>query len=184
MASDDKIEKTQKEKKRMAKQLACLTSVTFNTDLYGSTDKGAYVLSIPVNNDDDNAEAMDNEIARRMAVSYTAPKLVLNERSRGDDADEDLRIIDREDDYRQWRLNRIILLEWHDPCAFGEKTPDPSVRTYADVMREEALKREKDETLKLIAKKMKEREEGMALIFLFQSPIGTHFWRLTGLGCG
>ncbi|KAM1052855.1 hypothetical protein ACFX2J_000425 [Malus domestica] len=150
MASDDKIKKTQEERKRMAKQLASLTSVTFNTDLYGSTDKGAYVLSIPVNKDDDNAEAMDNEIARRMA----------------------------------WRLNHIILLEWHDPCAFGEKTPDLSVRTYADVMREEALKREKDETLKLITKKMKERDEGMALIFLFQSPIGTHFWRLTGLGCG
>ncbi|KAB2597462.1 splicing factor 3B subunit 1-like [Pyrus ussuriensis x Pyrus communis] len=70
--------------------------------------------------------------------------------------------------------------ERHDPCAFGEKTPDLPVRTYADVMREEALKRGKDETLKLIAKKMKKKEEAVALIFLFWSSIGTHFRRLTG----
>ncbi|TQD94193.1 hypothetical protein C1H46_020241 [Malus baccata] len=90
MASDDEIEKTQEERKRMEKQLASLTFVTFDTDLYGGTDKGACVSSIPVNDDDDNAEAMDNEIARRMAASYSAPKSVLNERPRGGDTDEDL----------------------------------------------------------------------------------------------
>ena len=43
-----------------------------------------------MNDDDDNVEAMDNEITRRMAMSYTAPKSELNKRPRGDDADEDL----------------------------------------------------------------------------------------------
>ncbi|TQE12527.1 hypothetical protein C1H46_001918 [Malus baccata] len=56
MASNDEIKKTQEKRKRMEKQLASLSSVTFDTDLYGGTNKGAYILSILVNDDDDNAE--------------------------------------------------------------------------------------------------------------------------------
>ncbi|GLJ38157.1 hypothetical protein SUGI_0776830 [Cryptomeria japonica] len=37
--------------------------------------------------------------------------------------------------------------------SVGDKTPNAAVRTYADVMCEEAMKREKEETLRLIAKK-------------------------------
>ncbi|KAF1889887.1 hypothetical protein Lal_00025217 [Lupinus albus] len=90
------------------------------------------------------------------------------------------RIYDREDEYRQRRLNKVISPERHNAFADGEKTPDPI--TYADIMRgggggggkrrnkwdmsqdnegaakkgrhdimrEETLKREKEETLKLI----------------------------------
>jgi splicing factor 3B subunit 1 len=72
------------------------------------------------------------------------------------------RIIDREDDYRKRRLNRIISPERVDPFALGDKTPDPSVRTYADIMREEAHKREKEETLRVIAKKKQEEAERRA----------------------
>lgn len=166
---DAEIAKTQEERRRMEQQLASLTSVTFDTDLYGGNDRDAYVTSIPVNEDEENLDAMDNEVARKLA-SYTAPKSLLKEMPRGgaeDDNDDALgfkkpqRIIDREDDYRKRRLNRVISPERHDAFAAGEKTPDPSVRTYADVMREEALKREKEETLKRIAKK-KEEEEAAA----------------------
>ncbi|GLJ13842.1 hypothetical protein SUGI_0221080 [Cryptomeria japonica] len=69
------------------------------------------------------------------------------------------RIIVREDDYRKRRLNRIISPDRNDAFAMGDKTPDAAVRTYADVMREEALKREKEETLRLIAKKDQEEKE-------------------------
>ncbi|KAB1212465.1 Splicing factor 3B subunit 1 [Morella rubra] len=166
---DAEIAKTQEERRRMEQQLASLTSVTFDTDLYGGNDRDAYVTSIPVNEDEENLDAMDNEVARKLA-SYTAPKSLLKEMPRGgaEDDNEDAlgfkkpqRIIDREDDYRKRRLNRVISPERHDAFAAGEKTPDPSVRTYADVMREEALKREKEETLKRIAKK-KEEEEAAA----------------------
>ena len=99
-------------------------------------------------------------------ASYTAPRSLMNDMPRGADEDEDSsgmprskKIIDREDDYRRRRLNRIISPERHDAFAAGEKTPDPSVRTYAEIMREEALKREKEETLRLIAKKKKKAEE-------------------------
>ncbi|XP_027356122.1 splicing factor 3B subunit 1 isoform X1 [Abrus precatorius] len=165
MASlDPEIAKTQEERKKMEQQLASLTSVTFDTDLYGGSDKGSYLTSIPANEDDDNLDAIDNEVARKLA-SYTAPKSLLKDMPSAADSEADngfrrpQRIIDREDDYRRRRLNQIISPERHDPFAAGEKTPDPSVRTYADVMREEALKREKEETLKAIAKKKKEEEE-------------------------
>ncbi|TKY71845.1 Splicing factor 3B subunit 1 [Spatholobus suberectus] len=165
MASlDPEIAKTQEERKRMEQQLASLTSVTFDTDLYGGSDKDSYLTSIPASEDDENLDAMDNEVARKLA-SYTAPKSILKDMPSAAESDADAgfrkpqRIIDREDDYRRRRLNQIISPERHDPFAAGEKTPDPSVRTYGDVMREEALKREKEETLKAIAKKKKEEEE-------------------------
>ncbi|XP_022985010.1 splicing factor 3B subunit 1-like [Cucurbita maxima] len=164
---DLEIAKTQEERRKLEQQLASLSSVTFDTDLYGSNDKAGYVTSIPVNEDDENLEALDNEVARKLA-SYTAPKSLLKEMPRGGEEDDDIgfkkpqRIIDREDDYRKRRLNRVISPERHDAFAAGEKTPDPSVRTYAEVMREEALKREREETLRAIAKKKEEEEAAKA----------------------
>ncbi|CAK8563927.1 unnamed protein product [Lathyrus sativus] len=163
MASDDEIEKTQEERKKLEKQLASLTELTFDTDLYGASDKDSYLTSIPATEYDENLDA-DNEAARRMP-SYTAPKSILKDMpSAGNDAEETRfgkpqRIIDREDDYRRRRLNQLLSPDRHDAFAAGEKTPDPSVRTYADIMREEALKREKEETLRAISKKKKEEEE-------------------------
>ncbi|KGN53720.1 splicing factor 3B subunit 1 [Cucumis sativus] len=164
---DLEIAKTQEERRKMEQQLASLNSVTFDTDLYGGNDKAGYVTSIPVNEDDENLESQVNVVGRKLA-SYTAPKSLLKEMPRGVDEDEDLgykkpqRIIDREDDYRKRRLNRVISPERHDAFAAGEKTPDPSVRTYAEVMREEALKREREETLRAIAKKKEEEEAAKA----------------------
>ncbi|KAE9599335.1 hypothetical protein Lal_00044071 [Lupinus albus] len=165
---DPEIAKTQEDRKRMEQELASLTatSVVYDRDLYGASDKDSYLTSIPANEDDDNVDAMDNEVARKLA-SYTAPKSLLKEMpaSTGSDADAEMgfrkpsRIYDREDEYRRRRLNQVISPDRHDAFAAGEKTPDPTVRTYADIMRDEALKREKEETLKLIAKKKKEEEE-------------------------
>ncbi|XP_021756230.1 splicing factor 3B subunit 1-like [Chenopodium quinoa] len=164
MASiDPEIAKTQEERKKMEQELASLSSLTYDTDLYGSSGREDYVQSIPVDDDEDNTDAMDNEVARKLA-SYTAPKSLLKEMPGvGADYDDGLRkpqrIIDREDDYRRRRLDRVISPARHDAFAMGDKTPDVGVRTYADVMREEALRREKEETFRLIAKKKKEEEE-------------------------
>ncbi|KAK8636546.1 hypothetical protein V6N13_124291 [Hibiscus sabdariffa] len=165
MDIDNEIAKTQEERRRKEEELASLTSLTFDRDLYGGTDRDAYVTSIPVNDDDDaNHDSMDSEVARKLA-SYTAPKSLLKEMPRGEEDDNSLgfrkpaKIIDREDEYRRRRLNQVISPDRHDAFASGEKTPDPSVRTYADVMREQALAREKEETLRAIAKKKKEEEE-------------------------
>jgi splicing factor 3B subunit 1 len=69
------------------------------------------------------------------------------------------RIADREDEYRKRRLNRIISPDRADAFALGDKTPDARVRTYAEVMKEAQLQRERDNTLQNIAQKQKEAEE-------------------------
>ncbi|MQL80588.1 hypothetical protein Taro_013023 [Colocasia esculenta] len=164
---DEDIARTQEERRRM-EELASLTSVTYDADLYGDAGPDrfeGYVKSIPVNEDDEEQEADGRDAARRMA-SFTGPK-VKDLVPKGSESEADLgfrkpqRIIDREDDYRRRRLQQIISPERNDPFTSGEATPDPSVRTYADVMREQALARQKEETLREIAKK-KEEEKSKA----------------------
>ena len=55
---------------------------------------------------------------------------------------------------RRRRLDRIISPVRNDAFALGDKTPDAAVRTYADVMREQQLARERDNTLKNISDKL------------------------------
>ncbi|CAA3000866.1 splicing factor 3B subunit 1 [Olea europaea subsp. europaea] len=158
MDVDMEIQKTKEERQKM-EDLAALTSLTFDTDLYSSNKFDGYDQSIPVNDDDDAFDATENEIAKKMA-SFTAPKQFFKEPLRTGDDDEMSgfkqpgKIIDREDDYRRRRLNRIISPERNDP--FLDKTPGPEVRTYADVMREEALKRKEEDVKREIAKKKEE----------------------------
>eukprot|EP00955_Chlamydomonas_euryale_P070148 360672-Chlamydomonas_euryale.AAC.18 len=72
-------------------------------------------------------------------------------------------IYDREDDYRRRRLDRIISPVRNDAFAMGDQTPDGRVRTYADIMREQQLQREMDNTMaNIAAKKKKEAEQAAA----------------------
>ncbi|GFP83788.1 splicing factor 3b subunit 1 [Phtheirospermum japonicum] len=162
MDVDSEIQKVKEERQKMEKDLAALTSLTFDTDLYSTNKFEGYEQSIPVNDEEDNTDPTENEIARKMS-SFTAPKQFFKEPLRTGDEDDMAgfnkpgKIIDREDDYRRRRLNRIISPERNDP--FLDKTPGPEVRTYRDVMREEALKRKEEEVKREIAKKKKEEEE-------------------------
>jgi splicing factor 3B subunit 1 len=126
----------------------------FDTDLYGAAGSrfDGYVTSIPASGDEDDLSAASPTLAPRLA-SYTGYDAVLpcdqedhatNGRSR--------RIIDREDEYRRRRLHRYLSPERHDAFAAGEATPAPSVRTYADAMRENVLQHRKEELLREIAK--------------------------------
>lgn len=150
-----------------AKEVAPLTSVTFDADLYGGDNRfEGYERSIPVTEEDDDQNDGGRDVVRKMA-SITGPKSIKDLPGVGAEDDDSgfkkpQRIIDREDDYRRRRLNRIISPDRNDPFASGEKTPDPSVRTYGDVMREEALKRQKEELLKEIAKKKEEEKNNKA----------------------
>jgi splicing factor 3B subunit 1 len=50
----------------------------------------------------------------------------------------------------------------NDAFAMGDKTPDARVRSYADIMKEQQLQREMDNTMRNIAeKKRKEAEAAM-----------------------
>lgn len=71
-------------------------------------------------------------------------------------------IYEREDDYRRRRLNRIISPDRNDAFAMGDKTPDARVRSYADVMREQQLQREMDNTMRNITEKKRKEAELLA----------------------
>ena len=68
-------------------------------------------------------------------------------------------IFEREDEYRRRRLNRIISPDRNDAFTTGDKTPDARVRTYADIMREQQLARETENTMRNIAEKKKQEAE-------------------------
>ncbi|XP_051195838.1 uncharacterized protein [Lolium perenne] len=174
---DAELARAQDERRKLEEALAAgapmaVSSVTFDKDLYGGGASGpdrfaGYDTSIPASEDDapedDSADpAAANPAARRLA-SYTGHALAAADIPRSDDdgvpAKRSQRIIDREDDYRRRRLDRIISPERHDPFAAGEKTPDPSVRTYGDAMRESKVQQEKEHVLREIAKKKREEEE-------------------------
>ncbi|RID59057.1 hypothetical protein BRARA_F02306 [Brassica rapa] len=165
---DPLIAKTQEERRRLESDLegVSLASVTLDRDLYGGNDRDSYSTSIAPNDEEDpNLDAHGSLVAQRLA-SYTAPKSILNDVARLHSEDDDCggfkprqTIAEREGEYRNRRLNRVLSPDRVDPFAMGEKTPDPSVRTYNDHMRETAVQREREETLRLIAKKKKEAEE-------------------------
>lgn len=72
------------------------------------------------------------------------------------------KIIDREDDYRRRRLNRIISPDRNDAFQMGDKTPDTRHRTYADIMRQQQLEREQANTLQNIRDKQRQEAEAAA----------------------
>ena len=70
-------------------ELASLTSVSFDQDLYGAGNRfEGYERSIPVNEEEDEQDATEREVARKLA-SYTAPKSILSDLPRGEAADDD-----------------------------------------------------------------------------------------------
>ncbi|CAI9099103.1 OLC1v1035874C1 [Oldenlandia corymbosa var. corymbosa] len=163
MAGDgnDEIKRTQDERKRMEKELAALNAVVFDKEIYSSDRFEGYERSIEVNEDVDSAA--DYEVSRKLP-NYTAPREFLNDvPSNGKDDDTNMgfkkpsKIIDREDEYRRRRFNRTLSPDRVDP--FLDKTPAPDVRTYADVMKEEMLKKQKEELSREIQKQRKEAEE-------------------------
>ncbi|CAD6240563.1 unnamed protein product [Miscanthus lutarioriparius] len=178
-AIDAELARAQEERRKVEEALAAgasmaVSSVTFDTDLYGGggadPDRAGYDTSIPASED---AAAEDEAAApapRRLAT-YTGHAIAAADLPRSADGDDDglglpkrsQRIIDREDDYRRRRLNQIISLERHDPFAAGEVTPDPAVRNYADVMRDAALQKKKEDLLREIAKKKEEERKAAAV---------------------
>ncbi|CAD6233272.1 unnamed protein product [Miscanthus lutarioriparius] len=178
-AIDAELARAQEERRKVEEALAAgapmaVSSVTFDTDLYGGggadPDRFAgYDTSIPASED---AAAEDEAAApapRRLAT-YTGHAIAAADLPPSADGGDDglglpkrsQRIIDREDDYRRRCLNQIISPERHDPFAAGEATPDPAVRTYADVMRDAALQKKKEDLLREIAKKKEEEERKAA----------------------
>ncbi|KAL4443434.1 hypothetical protein ABPG75_011171 [Micractinium tetrahymenae] len=146
----------------------------FDEELYGGDMTGYAAVAADI----DDAEELDEReaaVASKLA-SYTAPKSLMSELPVQEDGDteggmlQSRRIVDRESDYSKRRLNRIISPDRNDAFQMGDKTPDARVRTYADVMREAQLARERDNTLRNIEEKKRREAEEAQLAALDAVP--------------
>ncbi|EFJ36211.1 hypothetical protein SELMODRAFT_404013 [Selaginella moellendorffii] len=145
------------------RERVALNSVSFDKDLYG--DRVHYVRFIGTTQEDSEDDDPGRAVSR---PPYTAPKPLLEEIPGEEPKDEDLGfrkeqpIAAREDDYRRKRLTRLLSPDRNDPFLSGDKTPHPSTRTYTEVMRDEKLKRDTQETFQQIAKIELEKEKDLA----------------------
>ncbi|MEW5298864.1 MAG: hypothetical protein WDW36_001940 [Sanguina aurantia] len=138
-------------------------AAVFDTDLYGGSDKGGYERTLV--DEEDEEEERDNSgtqrpdqpDGKRARVGLSADDVP--DPDAGGGMQQPKTIYEREDDYRRKRLNRIISPDRNDAFAMGDKTPDARVRTYADIMKEQQLQREMDNTMKNISDKKKAEAE-------------------------
>ncbi|KAL0721393.1 hypothetical protein Bca4012_035992 [Brassica carinata] len=123
------IAKTQQERRILEANLSSsLTSVNLDLDLYGGNDRDSYSTSIAPNDDDEEDPNLDTKgslLAQRLA-SYTAPKSILDDaaRLRSDDGGgfkPRQTIAEREGDYRNRRLNRVLSPDRVDPWDQAEE---------------------------------------------------------------
>lgn len=139
-----------------------VTGSVFDTELYGGTDRDAYNRLAVEEEDDDQLDTLQR---RQMALKAGMRGEIPEPDPDQDDAgfQKPGSIYEREDEYRRRRLARIISPDRNDAFAMGDKTPDGRVRTYADIMREQQLQREMDNTMKnIVDKKRKEAEVAAA----------------------
>jgi splicing factor 3B subunit 1 len=118
-----------------------------------------------VNEKEMDQDPTESEVSQKLA-SYTTPTLNLKDSPRGVGTKEagielknPQRIIDREDDYRKRRLNKIIFPNRNYVVTMGHMNPNVVVRNHATIRQKEAFKMEKDEPLRLIVKKHKQHEK-------------------------
>mmetsp|Transcript_33913 Transcript_33913/g.75203 ORF Transcript_33913/g.75203 Transcript_33913/m.75203 type:complete len:1276 (-) Transcript_33913:815-4642(-) len=127
----------------------------FDQDLYGgATTAYNRTLVDEEEVDDDQADDLQRKPAAR-GVYGEIPDPDASDDAQLGSFQKPASIYDREDEYRRRRLQRIISPDRNDAFAMGDKTPDARVRTYADVMREQQLQREMDNTMRNIAEKKK-----------------------------
>ncbi|KAI7844119.1 hypothetical protein COHA_002257 [Chlorella ohadii] len=148
----------------MADQGVPLTGkAVYDAELYGGSEPITGFAAVAQDVEEDEVDEREAAVASKLA-SYTAPKSVMADLPMQEDGDDgpllqSRRIVDRESEYSRRRLDRIISPDRNDAFQMGDKTPDARVRTYADVMREAQLARERDNTLKNIADKRKAEQE-------------------------
>jgi len=149
---DNDIKKQQKEREGIA---AFGSAGQFDTLLYSKDKFDGYTNSISLNENEEDEDNMQTEPRR----TITAPTSLIEEHAKiGEEEMVDPRrlrqIASREDDYHlKGRRSRILSPDRTDP--FSDKTPDPSLRTYVDAMKETEIHNEEVNTMRAIAKKKK-----------------------------
>ena len=151
---DDEIAKAQQQRARGTG----FAQLAEDDELYQKDRVSGFETSIAAG--DDAEDDGEEPIAKRS--TFTAPRHLLDVPQQ--ESEDPLsgvrtsnRIADREDEYHA-RRQRVLSPSRVDAFAMGDQTPDPSVRTYRDVMAEQQVAREREE----LRKKLKEREEAAA----------------------
>lgn len=123
------------------------------------------------NGNEDEHDTRTALVAQKLR-SYTAPKELLeavptaeHERASGEsEAEHRLgrkRIVDRENEYKRRRFNRQLSPDRKDPIASSDGADDTAnARSFAEVMREQQLEKEKEETMRNIQKQQQQEEDG------------------------
>lgn len=138
----------------------------YDKDIYGGSSKtnyGSYVDSIAANDEieDDEDDHYTSQLGKK--VQYTAPLNQLSDLTR-EERDHDpladrrvAKVIDREDSYKQRRLNQQLSPSRYDPFG-GEKTPDvrSERRSYADIIRDNQLRAQEHALKQQMIEKAKE----------------------------
>lgn len=130
-----------------------------------------YHTSLPLGNDDDEMEDVDN--TRRLVGQYTATSEIINEFARGDGVEEDDilagkgeksgRITDRETDYQKRRFNRVLTPTRADPFAENRQAAAAENGTsYREIMEERELEREEERVRRAIEAKADSGDDGDA----------------------
>jgi len=137
-------------------------------ELYGNgTNKfEGYDMSIATNDqeEDEDDYTANGQLGSSKLSQITAPQSIFNDIAKnGHNVDpfaEHKRptIADRQNEYQQRMRNLLISPARVDPFADGGKTPDPSKRSYIDVMKEKRLTEEKAAIVKKIQDKAKAGE--------------------------
>ncbi|KAL8427754.1 hypothetical protein Efla_004086 [Eimeria flavescens] len=138
----------------------------FDSHLYGETPVHQYLAEIPAEDEQPTplGQPFGEEAQQQRGGGVSVTRLFENERramlaSSGGEADaaalmEKKAIAAREDLYRRQRFQRALSPERQDPFAAdgGGRRADVSARSYADVMVEQQLDREKQAAVKQIRK--------------------------------
>ncbi|KAI9327050.1 armadillo-type protein [Obelidium mucronatum] len=178
-AIDSEIQKAQ-EARRLARNTVKTVGQTYeNPDLVGlasvSFDKDLFDNRVDLDDYDFGPDETDDYGAKaRGLASYTGPKGAMAdtldadsggggfEGGGGGGGGASARIVDREDDYRRRRLARALSPERRDAFAAGGGGGDSGgegARSYAEVIKEQALDREHDRLTRRIAEKKREAEQ-------------------------
>ncbi|CAO3647932.1 unnamed protein product [Cunninghamella echinulata] len=148
-----------------------MATLSYDTDIYNAGNKfEGYSTSIAVN-DEDEDDVDDNmyQETKRKLNSYSVTKDIVQETIGESDQHDPFahtqkskRISDRETEYQQRRFNRILSPERKD--AFSKEDGEDQQnntdsRSYAEVMREQELDKERQRVINIIAQRQKDGKD-------------------------
>jgi splicing factor 3B subunit 1 len=154
LSVEEQIKQAQAERQQQSK--AFMSSVSYDQELYGNGDDTAYSRTIVEEEEDDDQ-------ARTRGQRFSAPKdaymreVIDNDEEPVDELQQravQKRLSEREDSYKKQRLKRTLSPSRVD--AFSNGGDSSQARSYAEVMQETELERERERTLKEISEKQQQ----------------------------